>query len=193
MLLFFQIRSPNKKFKADKNFCANFARWAKPFLRFNSLLCGQAAGLLFFGNYKLIRIEIEYRQICVFNSKLKNPYNDWSEKSVNQGFAYRKGSVSFDTEHDGCFDLYLNEKINKTNEIIREFELPFSAKNEIEIGSIINTIKIKNNNYKSINFKLYENNQIEITFLDNKTKPRIIKTNKKLDKLKLFLKEKPAK
>lgn len=141
----------------------------------------------------MIRIEIEYRQICVFNSKLKNPYNDWSEKSVNQGFAYRKGSVSFDTEHDGCFDLYLNEKINNTNEIIREFELPFSAKNEIEIGSIINTVKIKNNNYKSINFKLYENNQIEITFLDNKTKPRIIKTNKKSDKLKLFLKEKPAK
>lgn len=52
------------------------------------------------------------------------------------------------------------------------------VKNEIEIGSIINTVKIKNNNYKSINFKLYENNQIEITFLDNKTKPRIIKTNK---------------
>ena len=24
-----------------RNFCANFARWAKPFLRFNSLLCGR--------------------------------------------------------------------------------------------------------------------------------------------------------
>lgn len=64
----------------------------------------------FVGILKMIKIEIEYRQICVFNSKLKNPYNGWSEKSVNQGFAYRKGSVSFDTEHDGCFDLYMNEK-----------------------------------------------------------------------------------
>jgi hypothetical protein len=141
----------------------------------------------------MIKIEIEYRQICVFNSKLKNPYNGWSEKSVNQGFAYRKGSVSFDTEHDGCFDLSINEKINNTNEIIREFELPFSAKNEIEIGSVINTVKIKNNNYKSIHFKLYENNQIEIIFLENKTKPRIIKTNKNLDNLKLYMNEKPAK
>lgn len=77
--------------------------------------------------------------------------------------------------------------------MIREFELPFSSKNEIEIGSIINTLKIKNNNYKSINFKLYENNQIEITFLENKTKPGIIKTDKNSDNLKLFLKEKPAK
>lgn len=77
--------------------------------------------------------------------------------------------------------------------MIREFELPFSSKNEIEIGSIINTLKITNNNYKSINFKLYENNQIEITFLENKTKPGIIKTDKNSDNLKLFLKEKPAK
>ena len=141
----------------------------------------------------MIKIEIEYRQICVFNSKLKNPYNDWSEKSVNQGFAYRKGSVSFDTEHDGIFDLYINEIINNNNEIIKEFKLPFVAKNDIEIGSIINTMKIKNNNYKAINFKLYENNQIEITFLRKKTKPRIITTNRNLSNFKLYLNEKPAK
>jgi hypothetical protein len=40
---------------------------------------------------------VSYAQIAVFDGNLENPFNDWTEQHVHQGFAWREGSVSFKT------------------------------------------------------------------------------------------------
>ena len=42
-------------------------------------------------------INISYSQIAVFNSLLANPFNDWKNQHVTQGFSWRPESVSFKT------------------------------------------------------------------------------------------------
>ena len=38
-----------------------------------------------------------YSQVSVFMAKLDSPFNDWEQEHVEQGFAWREGSVSFAT------------------------------------------------------------------------------------------------
>jgi hypothetical protein len=45
----------------------------------------------------MFAIEILYRQIAVFRSRLEHPFNDWTPRHVKQGFSWRPGSVSFAT------------------------------------------------------------------------------------------------
>jgi hypothetical protein len=40
-------------------------------------------------------ILVSCNQICVFDSTLDEPFNDWTDDHVHQGFAWRPGSVSF--------------------------------------------------------------------------------------------------
>lgn len=42
-------------------------------------------------------LEVSHSQIAVFRSSLKQPFNDWTQRHVDQGFAWRPGSVSFRT------------------------------------------------------------------------------------------------
>tara|TARA_R110002096_G_scaffold197458_1_gene380800 strand:- start:97 stop:555 length:459 start_codon:yes stop_codon:yes gene_type:complete len=42
-------------------------------------------------------IDVSYSQIAVFNSELENPFNDWTDQHVLQGFSWREESVSFKT------------------------------------------------------------------------------------------------
>ena len=49
----------------------------------------------------MIEIDISYSQIAAFHADLAEPFNDWSEQHVAQGFAWRPGSVSFATLDDG--------------------------------------------------------------------------------------------
>jgi hypothetical protein len=42
-------------------------------------------------------LEVFYAQIAVFDSRLVNPFNDWSDIHARQGFSWRPGSVSFAT------------------------------------------------------------------------------------------------
>ncbi|HTE55125.1 MAG TPA: competence protein ComJ [Kofleriaceae bacterium] len=42
-------------------------------------------------------VEVSYAQLAVFDSTLAAPFNDWTDDHVNQGFAWRPGSVSFGT------------------------------------------------------------------------------------------------
>ncbi|MCM3747251.1 competence protein ComJ [Paenibacillus pasadenensis] len=43
---------------------------------------------------------ISYSQIAVYRSGLQHPYSDWTEEHIQQGFAWRDGSVSFSTLDD---------------------------------------------------------------------------------------------
>jgi hypothetical protein len=40
-------------------------------------------------------ILVSYNQISVFDPDLDEPFNDWSDAHVRQGFSWRPGSVSF--------------------------------------------------------------------------------------------------
>lgn len=42
-------------------------------------------------------LEVSYAQLAVFASDLANPFNDWTDDHVAQGFSWRPGSVSFAT------------------------------------------------------------------------------------------------
>ena len=42
-------------------------------------------------------LDVSYAQICVFDSTLASPFNDWTDGHVRQGFSWRPGSVSFAT------------------------------------------------------------------------------------------------
>ena len=42
-------------------------------------------------------IDVSYSQIAVFNSELENPFNDWTDQHVLQGFSWREESGSFKT------------------------------------------------------------------------------------------------
>src|SRR4051812_25227685 len=48
---------------------------------------------------------VTYRQLAVFRSGLNNPFNDWNDAHVRQGFAWRPGSVSFRMLDDGAMDV----------------------------------------------------------------------------------------
>jgi hypothetical protein len=90
--------------------------------------------------------EILYSQIALFQYGLDNPFNDWSETHVNQGFSWRDGSVSFGTlssDGDCKITVKLTKKIETDDDIIRAIVVPFKVeKGGIEIGSVMETVSI---------------------------------------------------
>lgn len=40
-------------------------------------------------------LELSWSQVSLFDANLTDPFNDWSEGHLNQGFSWRPGSVSF--------------------------------------------------------------------------------------------------
>jgi len=46
---------------------------------------------------KTFRLNVSYSQISIFDAELEQPFNDWTDEHVAQGFAWRPGSVSFAT------------------------------------------------------------------------------------------------
>lgn len=54
-------------------------------------------GLLATSNMRQFTLEISYSQIAVFSPTLDRPFNNWTEAHFNQGFVWRRKSVSFRT------------------------------------------------------------------------------------------------
>jgi hypothetical protein len=44
-----------------------------------------------------LSLDISYSQVLVCAGDMANPFNDWTDPHVEQGFAWRPGSVSFMT------------------------------------------------------------------------------------------------
>lgn len=85
-------------------------------------------------------IDVSYGQIALFDSRLQQPFNDWADGHVAQGFAWRPGSVSFSTLREGGSletSLIIGE-FSTTRTIERAIVVPFSVPDhgEIEIASI---------------------------------------------------------
>jgi hypothetical protein len=88
-----------------------------------------------------IKIYLSYSQICIFQSTLQNPYNDWSDRNFSQGFSWRPGSASFRTiaeDGDHQVSLFINEPVPPlSTNCVRAFKVPFETLDgKIEIASI---------------------------------------------------------
>lgn len=96
-----------------------------------------------------IRFEVSYGQLAVFTSSLPQPFNDWDDRHVAQGFAWRPGSVSFRTllQAGPCeVEIDVVDHAGAVNpDAIRVMEVPFDipADGAIEIGGITETVPLK--------------------------------------------------
>lgn len=89
-----------------------------------------------------INVEVSYGQFAVFASSLTDPFNDWTDRHVAQGFAWRPGSVSFRTIVEGAQHSVgvevVDTLVSLDSEAVRVFEVPFEVPSDgaIEIGSV---------------------------------------------------------
>jgi hypothetical protein len=88
-------------------------------------------------------ISISYSQLCVFDAKLPEPYNEWLPQHNAQGFSWRPGSVSFATavDRDVCEVLVeLRPTMPEIDDAQCVIAVPFDVPpdGEIEVGSIMN-------------------------------------------------------
>lgn len=87
-------------------------------------------------------LNISYTQLAVFDSALSAPFNDWTDDHVDQGFAWRPGSVSFGTlESSGaiCVEVFRSRVFEeRTSSAERIIMVPFTVPKHgtIEIASI---------------------------------------------------------
>jgi hypothetical protein len=91
-----------------------------------------------------MEIDISYRQLAVFDTRMQNPFNDWSADHVAQGFAWRPGSVSFGTFEDGALEVEVNRKpFDPDSKAERVIAVPFSVPEaELEVASIASSFAI---------------------------------------------------
>jgi len=90
-----------------------------------------------------LKIFVSYSQLAVFDHSLERPFNDWTERHVAQGFAWRPGSVSFATLEEGGDHLVAVSLEDMRNDeppidAVRVIDVPFEVppSGSIEIGSI---------------------------------------------------------
>jgi Competence protein J (ComJ) len=95
-----------------------------------------------------ISVNVSYGQLAIFVSTLTQPFNDWTDRHVAQGFAWRPGSVSFRTLVEAGQHLV---EIMFTNHVgaihpnaARVIDVPFDIPSDgaIEIGSISETVPL---------------------------------------------------
>lgn len=91
---------------------------------------------------------ILYSQLCVFVSSLQQPFNDWLQAHVDQGFAWRPGSASFRAlveEGQHLVELEISKQPTEpSGTAIRVIEVPFEvpADGNIEVASISESVPL---------------------------------------------------
>ncbi len=89
-----------------------------------------------------LRIEVSYCQFSVFPRSLAQPFNAWTDRHVDQGFAWRPESVSFRTLIESgahLVEIDVVDYVNQTaTDAVRIIEVPFEVPHDgtIEVGSI---------------------------------------------------------
>ena len=81
---------------------------------------------------------VTHSQIAVFDPRLENPFNDWREAHVRQGFSWRPGSVSFSTLGDGDIVVTTDLGGARRADARRSIRVPFSVRSArgVEIATI---------------------------------------------------------
>lgn len=93
-------------------------------------------------------LDVSHAQLAVFDSSLKQPFNDWTDRHVGQGFAWRPGSVSFRTLVDAgahVIEVRVADRMGPMrDDAIRVVEVPFDVPQDgaLEIGSIAETLPV---------------------------------------------------
>jgi len=90
-------------------------------------------------------LNLLYKQFCIFNAGLKNPFNEWSDELIEQGFSIRKESLSIMTiSNAGLLDVNImnEDKIIEGANRIVEFE--FKVKRHgVEIATATDSLPVK--------------------------------------------------
>ena len=87
-------------------------------------------------------LDVSYAQLAVFDSSIVSPFNDWTQAHVDQGFAWRPGSVSFGTlDTSGPLRLEVfrsRELVESASHSQRIIRVPFAVPEhgKLEVGSI---------------------------------------------------------
>jgi hypothetical protein len=88
-----------------------------------------------------ITLPVSHSQLAVFHAGMRDPFNDWEDAHVEQGFAWRPGSVSFSTLDEGGdigIDVVREKKWSIDPAAARVIRVPFEVPEDgIEIASII--------------------------------------------------------
>lgn len=84
---------------------------------------------------------VSYSQISLFRSGIDNPFNDWSEEHVRQGFSWRDGAVSFGTlieSGDVEIEYVVSTEFRLSDGCERAISLPFKldTSENIEIATL---------------------------------------------------------
>lgn len=117
---------------------------------------------------------VSYSQIAVFLRDLENPFNEWTEQQVRQGFAWRPGSVSFRTLQE--FGKSRVELIESSfcefsqDKCVRAIEVPFELPRgkELELASISDSHVIPiNPGTFQLRFEAFKDDVIRVSFLRN--------------------------
>lgn len=93
-------------------------------------------------------LDVSHAQLALFDSSLKQPFNDWTDRHVGQGFAWRPGSVSFRTLVDAgahVIEVRVADRMGPMrDDAIRVVEVPFDVPQDgaLEIGSIAETLPV---------------------------------------------------
>jgi len=95
-----------------------------------------------------VDLEVSYGQLAVFASSLKQPFNDWTDQHVLQGFAWRPGSVSFRSmvvagRHS--IEIDVADHVGAVHaDAVRVVEVPFEipADGAVDVGSIAETVPL---------------------------------------------------
>lgn len=111
---------------------------------------------------------ISYNQIAVFNTNLENPFNDWNDTHVAQGFSWRKESVSFGTinNEEAEVQVELIKNIEILNNAIRIIRVPFEITDDtITIASIGDSFELELDKGKyNIIFSILKSKEKDLEF-----------------------------
>lgn len=92
-----------------------------------------------------VGLEVSYGQLAVFASSLQQPFNDWTDQHVSQGFAWRPGSVSFRSMVEAgqhSIEIDVANHVGAVHaDAVRVVEVPFEVPVDgtVEVGSIAET------------------------------------------------------
>lgn len=92
---------------------------------------------------------VTYGQISVFQEKILQPFNDWQQGHVDQGFAWRDGCVSFRSLEESGQHLIVVSVSSESPELddaaIRSIKVPFEVPSDgmIEIASISDSVSLE--------------------------------------------------
>jgi len=94
-------------------------------------------------------LEVSHAQLAVFDAHLANPFNDWTDAHVDQGFSWRPGSVSFATlETTGSIAVTLEPPGSvspRDAPPIREILVPFTvpAHGKVEVATMSGSVPVQ--------------------------------------------------